>query len=82
MYSSPTIVVPFSLPSLPRRPVSWRRDTVAALLWMAAVVPAAMGFWLVAGSLPPTVQLVVNPMLWGVLIAMLLERITLRMPRQ
>jgi xanthine/uracil permease len=36
--------------------VSWRRDTVAALLWMAAVVPAAMGFWLVAGSLAGVAQ--------------------------
>ncbi len=27
-----------------------RRDVVAAVLWMVAVVPAAMGFWLVAGS--------------------------------
>ncbi|HSC04102.1 MAG TPA: solute carrier family 23 protein [Solirubrobacteraceae bacterium] len=42
--------------TLPRRPVSWRRDTVAALLWMVAVVPAAMGFWLVAGSLAGVAQ--------------------------
>jgi xanthine/uracil permease len=40
-----------SLTAPPRGPGSWRRDTVAALLWMVAVVPAAMGFWLVAGSL-------------------------------
>ena len=29
---------------------SWRRDLVAAALWAVAVIPAAMGFWLVAGS--------------------------------
>ena len=29
---------------------------MAALLWTAAVVPAAMGFWLVAGSLAGVAQ--------------------------
>lgn len=77
MYSSPTIVVPLSLPSLPRRPVSWRRDTLAALLWTAAVVPAAMGFWLVAGSLagvaPSQVSTLVSASLLGLGIGTLLQ---------
>jgi signal transduction histidine kinase len=34
-----------------RRLGGWRRDAIAALLWIAGIVPAAMGFWLVAGSL-------------------------------
>ncbi|MGN6169174.1 MAG: solute carrier family 23 protein, partial [Solirubrobacteraceae bacterium] len=34
----------------PPRSGSWRRDAIAAILWMVAVIPAAMGFWLVAGS--------------------------------
>jgi xanthine/uracil permease len=34
-----------------RGATAWRRDILAALLWTVAVVPAAMGFWLVAGSL-------------------------------
>jgi xanthine/uracil permease len=29
----------------------WGRDALAALLWAVAIIPAAMGFWLVAGSL-------------------------------
>jgi xanthine/uracil permease len=29
---------------------SFSRDTLAAILWLVAVVPAGMGFWLVAGS--------------------------------
>jgi len=32
--------------------------------------------WIALGSsLPPAVQLVANPMLWGVLVALVLERI-------
>jgi xanthine/uracil permease len=39
-----------------------------------AMIPTAV--WIAVGSsLPPTVQLVANPMLWGVLIALVLERI-------
>ncbi len=39
-----------------------------------AMIPTAV--WIALGSsLPPTVQLVANPMLWGVLIALVLERI-------
>lgn len=34
-----------------QHPAGWQRDAVAAVLWAVAVVPAAMGFWLVAGSL-------------------------------
>src|SRR5690348_8995428 len=77
MYSSPGIVAQVSLPSLPRRPDSWRRDTVAALLWMVAVVPAAMGFWLVAGSLagvaPSQVSTLVSASLLGLGIGTLLQ---------
>jgi xanthine/uracil permease len=77
MYSTPGIVVPVFLPSLLRRPGSWRRDTVAALLWMAAVVPAAMGFWLVAGSLagvaPSQVPTLVSASLLGLGIGTLLQ---------
>lgn len=39
------------LESMPPPRDSVRRDVLAAVLWMVAVVPAAMGFWLVAGSL-------------------------------
>jgi xanthine/uracil permease len=35
----------------PRGSAGWRRDAVVAALWTVAVVPAAMGFWRVAGSL-------------------------------
>jgi xanthine/uracil permease len=77
MYSTPGIVVPVFLPSLLRRPGSWRRDTVAALLWMAAVVPAAMGFWLVAGSLagvaPSQVSTLISAALLGLGIGTLLQ---------
>lgn len=86
MYSSPGIAAAVSgagtpwivtAHTLPRRPVAWRRDTVAALLWMAAVVPAAMGFWLVAGSLAgvPQSQLstLVAASLLGLGIATLLQ---------
>ncbi len=44
----------------------------------AVVVPAMLPtlVWITVGSsLPPTVQLLANPMLWGVLLAMVLERI-------
>jgi hypothetical protein len=47
-------------------------------LMVRVVVPAMIptAVWIAVGSsLPPTVQLVANPMLWGVLIAMMLERI-------
>jgi hypothetical protein len=38
------------------------------------MIPTAI--WIAVGtSLPPAVQLVANPMLWGVLVAMVLERI-------
>jgi len=37
-------------PAPPGRLGLWRRDIVAAILWAVAVIPAAMGFWLVAGS--------------------------------
>jgi xanthine/uracil permease len=77
MYSSPDIVVTVSSPSLPRRPASWRRDTVAALLWMVAVVPAAMGFWLVAGSLagvaPAQVSTLISASLLGLALGTLLQ---------
>jgi xanthine/uracil permease len=77
MYSSPGIVAQVSLPSLPRRPDSWRRDTVAALLWMVAVVPAAMGFWLVAGSLagvaPSQVSTLISASLLGLGLGTLLQ---------
>jgi xanthine/uracil permease len=38
------------------RPRALQRDVVAALLWMVAVIPAAMGFWLVAGSVAGVTQ--------------------------
>ena len=47
-------------------------------LVMRVVVPAMIptAVWIAAGSaLPPAVQLVANPMLWGVLLAVVLERI-------
>ena len=48
--------------------------TVVARVVVPAMIPTAV--WITVGSsLPPTVQLVANPMLWGVLIAMVLERI-------
>src|SRR5947209_5698675 len=66
-----------SRPTLPRRPVSWRRDIVAALLWMVAVVPAAMGFWLVAGSLagiaPSQVSTLISASLLGLGLGTLLQ---------
>ena len=47
---------------------------VVARVVVPAMIPTVV--WVAVGSsLPPTVQLVVNPMLWGVLIAMVLERI-------
>lgn len=47
---------------------------VIARVVVPAMIPTVV--WIAVGSsLPPTVQLVVNPMLWGVLIAMVLERI-------
>jgi hypothetical protein len=47
---------------------------LAARVVVPAMIPTAL--WIAVGtSLPPTVQLVANPMLWGVLVAMVLERI-------
>jgi xanthine/uracil permease len=47
---------------------------VVARVVVPAMIPTVV--WITVGSsLPPTVQLVANPMLWGVLIAMVLERI-------
>jgi xanthine/uracil permease len=47
---------------------------VVAAVVVPAMVPTAI--WIaVGGSLPPTVQLLANPMLWGVLLAMALERV-------
>jgi xanthine/uracil permease len=34
-----------------RRAGAWPGDALAALLWTAAILPAAMGYWLVGGSL-------------------------------
>jgi xanthine/uracil permease len=49
---------------------------VVALVVAPAMVPTA--FWIAVGSsLPPAVQLAANPMLWGVLLAMALERRTM-----
>jgi hypothetical protein len=47
---------------------------LVARVVVPAMIPTAL--WIAVGtSLPPTVQLVANPMLWGVLVAMVLERI-------
>jgi xanthine/uracil permease len=47
---------------------------LVARVVVPAMIPTAV--WIAVGSsLPPTVQLVANPMLWGVLIAMVLERL-------
>jgi xanthine/uracil permease len=83
MYSSPSIAAQgcrcgdyCSIVTAPT-PAIWRRDTVAALLWMVAVVPAAMGFWLVAGSLagvaPSQVSTLVRASLIGLGIGTLLQ---------
>lgn len=46
---------------------------VVSLVVVPAMLPTAL--WIAAGSsLPPVVQLLANPMLWGVLLAMVLER--------
>jgi hypothetical protein len=48
--------------------------TVQILVAVPSLIPTAV--WIaVGGSLAPTVQLVANPMLWGVLLAMVLERL-------
>ena len=47
---------------------------LVARVVVPAMIPTAI--WIAVGtSLPPAVQLVANPMLWGVLVAMVLERI-------
>jgi xanthine/uracil permease len=60
-----------------RGPAAWRRDVVAAVLWIVAVVPAAMGFWLVAGSIAgighSQVHTLVVASLLGLAIATLLQ---------
>jgi xanthine/uracil permease len=49
---------------------------VVAVVVVPALIPSAV--WIAVGSsLAPTAQLVANPMLWGVLIAMVLERIVM-----
>jgi xanthine/uracil permease len=63
------------------RGIAHEPPALVARVVVPAMIPTAV--WIAVGSsLPPTVQLVANPMLWGVLIAMLLERIARRMPRQ
>lgn len=63
--------------ALLHRAAAWRRDAVAAVLWTVAVIPAAMGFWLVAGSLAGVahdqVQTLVVASLLGLAIATLLQ---------
>lgn len=58
------------MPAPARAPDSWRRDVVAAVLWMVAVVPAAMGFWLVAGSLAGVAQSQVSTLISAALIGL------------
>ncbi len=61
----------------PGRAASWRRDLVAAALWAVAVIPAAMGFWLVAGSVvgvrPDQIDTLVMASLLALGIATLLQ---------
>jgi len=53
------------------------RLRVSALVVLPALIPTVV--WIAVGtSLSPTAQLVANPMLWGVLLAMVLERIVKR----
>jgi xanthine/uracil permease len=66
------------LSALARHPAfASRRDAMAAVLWMVAIVPAAMGFWLVAGSLagvaPAQVPTLVAASLLGLAIGTLLQ---------
>jgi hypothetical protein len=56
------------------RGIAHEPRTVVARVVVPAMIPTAV--WIAVGtSLPPTVQLLANPMLWGVLVAMALERI-------
>jgi hypothetical protein len=50
---------------------------VLALVAVPALVPTAV--WIAIGSsLSPTAQLIANPMLWGVLLSVFLERLVAR----
>lgn len=64
------------------RGIARQPRVVVVRVVLPAMIPTVV--WIAVGSsLPPAVQLVVNPMLWGVLIAMVLERSwRRRMPRQ
>jgi xanthine/uracil permease len=63
------LILAQALSSLSREPRS-----VQVLVVAPSLIPTAI--WIAVGSsLPPTVQLVANPMLWGVLLAMVLERL-------
>lgn len=64
------------------RGIARQPRVVVVRVVLPAMIPTVV--WITVGSsLPPAVQLVVNPMLWGVLIAMVLERSwRRRMPRQ
>jgi ascorbate-specific PTS system EIIC-type component UlaA len=54
--------------------VSREPRRVVALVVIPSIIPTAA--WIAVGdSLAPTAQLVANPMLWGVLLAVVLERI-------
>jgi xanthine/uracil permease len=56
------------------RGIAREPGAVVVRIVLPAMIPTAV--WIAVGSsLPPAVQLVANPMLWGVLIAMGLERI-------
>jgi xanthine/uracil permease len=56
------------------RGIAQEPRALVARVVVPAMIPTAL--WIAVGtSLPPTVQLVANPMLWGVLVAMVLERI-------
>lgn len=47
--------------------------TVVVLVVLPALIPSVV--WIAVGSsLAPTAQLLANPMLWGVLLAIVLER--------
>jgi hypothetical protein len=56
------------------RAVARQSPAVVALVVVPALIPSVA--WIVVGSsLGPTAQLLANPMLWGVLLALVLERV-------